>query len=535
MSGPLLLLGGLLLALAAPGARGAGDSASAGLDELMASARYWRQHQRSDLAKGIVEKILKIDPQHAAALGLLDQIDGRPKPAASQPRPAAQPRRSLTAPPRKTSATHSTAAPTAAAPAAASAPLAIASPSEVEATPPVPAALPSAEPAAQPSPVLTATVADPPPISPPPPPSPSASAPAELVLRPWHLTRIHADLGWRTSADGTSTLRSARAGLRLAQIDGPAWLSLERLTLDAGRYRTPTWSGNLLGQATQAQAVDIPQQAAATKISAGTQVDLGAVEADALELGLHDGPIPDFSARWSRRLLRTATRTLDLELARRPMTGTLLSWLGATDPVSGQRWGAVSQNALTLSVDESMANDLTGSLSLRAGQLSGHGVRDNPHLQIRATLDRPLQRLPNWQLDGGLVGNFWSFAHNDSFSTWGQSGTWSPQRYLSLGARLRLRTELGTGTRLDARAGISRSFTDEAATPWYPTDPQLQAASGDPYHAGGPGGGVGGSLQLGAEHPLAGWLDGWLFATRLELERSTDYSPNRLSVELVRR
>ena len=508
----------LLLTLAPLSALGADPSVSAGLDELMASARYWQRHQRSDLARGIVDKILKIDPQHAAAQALRDRIDGRDgaPPAQTTGRPQRRTSSAVKGSPTRKPAPQ------------------IAAPAPTPFVSPPAPATPAEPPAAAPALEASSAVA-----SSNPPPKGAATpetlpAPALPAMRPWHLSHIQADLGWRASADGTSTLRSAHAELRVAQIAGPAWLSLERLDLDAGRYRTPSWSGNLLGRATQAQPIDLPQQAVATLIRAGTQIDLGAIEPDELELGWHDGPLPDFSTRWSRRLLRTPTGTLDLELARRPMTGTLLSWLGATDPVSGQRWGAVSQNALTLSIDTTLADDLTGSLSLRAGRISGHGVRDNPHLQIRATLDRPLQRQPDWRLDGGLIGSFWSFAHNDSFSTWGQGGYWSPQRYLSLGVKLRLRTELSSGTRLDAQATVSRSFTDEAASPWYPTDPLLQAAAGNPQHAGGPGGGVGGSLQLGAEHPLGSWLIGWRLVTRLELERSSDYSPNRVRIGLVR-
>jgi hypothetical protein len=516
-----------LLPLASHSAADPDNSVAAGLDELMASARYWQRHQRSDLARGVIDKILTIDPQHRAALVLKDQLEGRTP--ASPPSPIKA--RSKTQPSRKPVPPASKAA----------APLA----TKAVVTPTAPAVAPPGELSVAPEPELVVpeqrtspTAATP--LSPPPPfptlsPTPSPATPERPESPPaWKLTQMLADLGWRSASSGTSSLNSIRAGLKLSQREGPAWFSLERLVLDAGRYRTPGWSGNLLGQAPLSQPADSAQNAAANLLAAGTRIDLGAIEPDAVELGWHDGPLPDLSGRWSRTLQRSSRRLVELELVRRPMTGTLLSWLGATDPVSGQRWGAVSQNALTLSLDDQPAADLSASLSLRLGTITGHGVRDNPHLQLRATLDRPLQRQPDWQLDGGLVGTVWSFVHNESFSTWGQGGYWSPQRYVSLGGRIKLQTGLGADARLEVQAGLSRSFTAEDDSPWYPTDAALQAAAGNPMHAGGPGGGIGGSLQMGVEKPLTtGWFSGWTFSARLELERSSDYSPNRVRVGLL--
>jgi hypothetical protein len=155
-------------------------------------------------------------------------------------------------------------------------------------------------------------------------------------------------------------------------------------------------------------------------------------------------------------------------------------------------------------------------------------VQSNSGIQSRTVLDRTWLRTPDTEVSAGAVLSLWHYAHNDSFYTFGQGGYYSPQRYVSLGLPVEIDGRRGALS-YDVRAMVSHSWTNEADTPYYPTDGGLQALAGNPLHTAGNGGGLAGSLRAVAEYRAS---PHWSFGGWLDIDRSAYYAPTRAMVYL---
>ena len=221
-------------------------------------------------------------------------------------------------------------------------------------------------------------------------------------------------------------------------------------------------------------------------------------------------------------------------LARRPITGSVVSYAGARDPVSGQVWGGVVSNGVDLSLGYYGAGRLSGSFSAGAQRLTGRHVKTNDHLRFRAAGDWAFVDEPSQQVSAGLALTYWRYAEDLGEYTFGHGGYYSPQSYLSLALPVDWRGRYGRlGYLLRASASISR--TQEAAQDFYPNDPALQAqAAGSPLPAGfsqpvygaSTGGGFGYTLKAALEYRLG---EHWFIGSQLQMDRSEYYNPNVLS------
>jgi hypothetical protein len=132
---------------------------------------------------------------------------------------------------------------------------------------------------------------------------------------------------------------------------------------------------------------------------------------------------------------------------------------------------------------------------------------------------------------------FWRFSENAGEFTFGHGGYYSPKVYrsIALPVTYAVRAELWS---FALRASVSVAWAETARAPFYPTDPALQAraeaiapTSGvDPYYAGGNDGrSYGRAFAAAWERQV---LPSLFLGARLELERSTNYTPNRFLVYL---
>jgi len=204
------------------------------------------------------------------------------------------------------------------------------------------------------------------------------------------------------------------------------------------------------------------------------------------------------------------------------LTGSLLSYAGTRDPVSGQRWGGVTLSAASLRMGRAWS-DFSSSVSLRAGLLTGHNVASNSTVQLRLSVDRDWLSGPTLNLNAGLTLALWQYRRNLGNYTYGQGGYYSPQRYTSLGLPLQLQGRASLWS-YQLRPTVSRSWTFEADAPYYPTDAALQARAGNPVHAGGSGGGWSTSLRADLERSLG---DGWSVGASYIADRSAYYAPTQ--------
>ncbi len=229
-----------------------------------------------------------------------------------------------------------------------------------------------------------------------------------------------------------------------------------------------------------------------------------------------------------------------IDASRRAVTSSLLSWAGTTDPNTGRTWGGVVATGVRLGFSRDTGGDYGAWGSLGMHRLGGRNVQDNDRMQLMAGGYRRLVNEEDRQLGLGITGMWWRHSENAGEFTFGHGGYYSPRTYGSLALPLTyaVRTERSS---FALRASVSVAWSESKRAAYFPTDPGLQAqalalapSNGiDPYYEGGSNGRSYGRALGGAyEYQL---LPGLFAGARLELERSTNYTPNRflLYIRLV--
>ncbi|WP_114238239.1 cellulose synthase subunit BcsC-related outer membrane protein [Dyella sp. C9] len=222
--------------------------------------------------------------------------------------------------------------------------------------------------------------------------------------------------------------------------------------------------------------------------------------------------------------------SLTVDVSRRPVTSSMLSYAGARDPVTGETWGGVVRSGVTVRGAQDWGRT-TLFASVGYGVLSGRNVEDNHEFKVRTGFDLPIFEHPNQRLVSGLVINYWQYSDNQHYYTFGNGGYYSPQQYKSISIPLDWMGRYGRWSwELDGSVG--NSWTREDESPFFPTRPDLQALAvarmaaadlGSPYFGGGTGGGFSYTVEAALEYRIA---PHWVAGTRLKIDRSHDYAPN---------
>lgn len=222
--------------------------------------------------------------------------------------------------------------------------------------------------------------------------------------------------------------------------------------------------------------------------------------------------------------------SVGFDVSRRPITSSLVSYAGGVDPVTGEKWGGVVRNSVTLRGSQDISRgSVFGSVSY--GVLTGENVPNDDELRLRGGFDWPVFQTPNQRVTSGLIGNYWHYSVNEHYYTFGNGGYYSPQSYTSValpidwtGRYKRLSWEL--------RGSIGWSFTREDDAPYFPTSSLLQdlagarmgaAGLGTPIFGNGNGGGFSYTVIASAEYRIT---PHWIVGGQLEIDRSRDYAPN---------
>lgn len=216
-----------------------------------------------------------------------------------------------------------------------------------------------------------------------------------------------------------------------------------------------------------------------------------------------------------------------LEVSRRPLTGSLLAYGGAHDPITGQTWGGVVATGVSARASTNVGG-FGASLSGNYAALTGKNVRSNTRWQLRAALDRDVWRTPNQLVNLGAALSFWGYARDLSEYSWGHGGYYSPNRYASIALPLEWSGREGKWTWL-LRASVSFSSSSSNAMDYFPTDPRLQAQANalgrSAVYTGGSSTGFGRSLRAVVEHQLTSNL---ALGAQFEMDRSAYYAPSSL-------
>ncbi|MDR2299235.1 MAG: BCSC C-terminal domain-containing protein [Comamonas sp.] len=216
-----------------------------------------------------------------------------------------------------------------------------------------------------------------------------------------------------------------------------------------------------------------------------------------------------------------------VEVSRRPLTGSLLAYGGAHDPITGQTWGGVVATGVSARASTNIGG-FGASLSGSYAALTGKNVRSNTRWQLRAALDRDVWRTPNQVVNLGTALSFWGYARDLSEYSWGHGGYYSPNSYASIALPLEWSGREGKWTWL-LRASVSFSRSSSNPMDYFPTDPQLQmqanALGRSAVYAGGSSTGFGRSLRAVVEHQLTSNL---ALGAQFEMDRSAYYAPSSL-------
>lgn len=210
-----------------------------------------------------------------------------------------------------------------------------------------------------------------------------------------------------------------------------------------------------------------------------------------------------------------------VDLARRPVTSSLVSYAGVRDPASGEMWGGVRSNGGDFRVGFDRGR-FDASASLGYHVLTGKNVLTNTQFELRTGGNWAFIQQEDMRLSAGLVFTHWRYREDLSYYTFGHGGYYSPQTYYSLAASARWEGSTGRWSYL-LRGSVSASISQVKDMPFYPARADLQALAGNPYHIGGSGHGMGYSLGGALEYQATPHL---FIGGRIEIDRSDYYTPN---------
>jgi len=222
--------------------------------------------------------------------------------------------------------------------------------------------------------------------------------------------------------------------------------------------------------------------------------------------------------------------SVTVDVSRRPVTSSLVSYAGAHDPVTGESWGGVVRSGMTVRGAQDVGIT-TVFASVGFGVLTGDNTETNHEFKVRTGIDWPVYVGTDQRFSSGLVINYWHYANNQHFYTFGNGGYYSPGRYFSASIPLDWSGRYKRWA-WEVEASLGNSSTREDDAPYFPTRPDLQqqavarmaaADLGTPYFGTGSGGGFSYTVAAALEYRLT---PHWVIGSRFKLDRSRDYAPN---------
>ncbi len=164
---------------------------------------------------------------------------------------------------------------------------------------------------------------------------------------------------------------------------------------------------------------------------------------------------------------------LKLDLSRRPVTDSLLSYAGTVDDVTGRTWGGVTATGgrLEMGVEQGKFG-FFGYGGVHA--LRGKNVVNNSRFEVGGGAYYKLIQDPDMEFTAGVSVTALGYKRNLRYFTLGHGGYFSPQRYFSIALPLELAGKSGrVAYRVDGSIGI-QSFRENSAA-YFPGDATQQA------------------------------------------------------------
>jgi tetratricopeptide (TPR) repeat protein len=293
-------------------------------------------------------------------------------------------------------------------------------------------------------------------------------------------TTIEAGLGYRgrSGQSGFGRLNEVTVPLkgRIPIGNGALTALVMPAGLDAGSMATDSSTLSRYGSNALLPAANVVQPGAlrATGVAVGLGFEWGRLTADvgSTPLGF---PVANVvgGVTWNQPL--GTTMNLKFEASRRPVTDSLLSYAGVTDPATGTIWGGVIRSG-----GESIVSYDDGDLGVFAkfayGYYTGTNVQTNQSYELTTgAYFRPYKDEKS-ELKVGIAGSYLSYNQNLNGYTFGQGGYFSPQSFYSLIFPVDW-TETTGKFKYAVGGAIGVQSSQQDSSPYFPNNYGLQNAA----------------------------------------------------------
>lgn len=339
------------------------------------------------------------------------------------------------------------------------------------------------------------------------------------------------DIESKTASSGTSTYNTIEVPLAAhfpIGYEANGTVQVDKVSVDAGTLPAAFADASAFGKVLITQkplAQPLPQQATGTSLALGYEGD--AFKSD---IGMVGQGFPVSNVVGGIRTGGGIGRmSYSLNLSRRPYTGSLISYAGAKDPVTGATWGGVTNTGVSLYMSTTLGTKSFGNFNVAGiasyGLLRGQNVQNNDRLYLRGVIDHDLYTSDDMVLNIGVSMDYMSFSKNEGYYSFGHGAYYSPQSSLSFGLPIELagRSDLLS---YQIRASVSYARTNSSSALYFPTDPAAQAiaaANNSATYQGGPGSGYGYGLRAASEYRAAPEV---VLGGKFSMDRSAYYAPN---------
>lgn len=167
--------------------------------------------------------------------------------------------------------------------------------------------------------------------------------------------------------------------------------------------------------------------------------------------------------------------SLDLNLSRRPVRDSVLSFAGARDARSGVVWGGVSASGgrAGLTWDDGRTG-IYGYGALH--QLTGSYVASNTRAEAGAGLYQHFVHEDNERLTAGVALTALGYDKNLRYFTFGHGGYFSPQEFVALSLPVEWQQRVGR-LRYQVRGSVGLQYIHEDDAPYFPASAARQSAA----------------------------------------------------------
>ncbi|MFI8618448.1 cellulose synthase subunit BcsC-related outer membrane protein [Acidovorax sp. NPDC077693] len=291
------------------------------------------------------------------------------------------------------------------------------------------------------------------------------------------------------SVGATARARQGEAGMsQLSEIEAPVQLKMSvgdgHLILgvtptgaSAGSPGTPYGTVSRFGGG-PVTALDMPERAPGSQSDSGIGLSVG-YESGNFKADIGTTPLgfgqADVTGGVRYRMPINDDLTMAVDLSRRPVTDSLLSFAGARDARTGDRWGGVSATGgrVDLTWDDGELG-VYGYGSLHG--LTGERVRSNARVEAGGGMYWHVHRTSNADLTAGLSFTGLSYQRNLRYFTVGHGGYFSPQQFLSFGIPIEWAQRNGRLS-YQLKGSVGVQYFKEDAAPYFPNSPSRQAAA----------------------------------------------------------